>query len=249
MTKSCLWRVSAIALLLVTAFASLQGADVTARQQATPAASCDSAATPTTLMATPMPGMDHGDSMGTPAASVEFDQSYIDMMIPHHASIIALAQAALPRLTDERLITLAEDIINAQTAEIDELRGYREQFYGSPDPMPVDQEAMMQMMGGMSMSMGEMLAQMDADTQVAIFCASADPDLAFIDLTVPHHQSAITASEAALQQATHAEIRTFAERIIMDQRREIDELTAIRQDLYGMATPQAKGVSPANVRS
>ncbi len=182
-------------------------------------------------MATPMPGMDHGGSMGTPAASVEFDQSYIDMMIPHHTSIIALAQAALPRLTDERLITLAEDIINAQTAEIDELRGYREQFYGSPDPMPVDEEAMMRMMGGMSMSMGEMMAQMDADTQVAIFCASADPDLAFIDLTIPHHQSAITASEAALQQATHDEIRSIAERVIEDQQREIDELNAIREDL------------------
>jgi uncharacterized protein (DUF305 family) len=44
---------------------------------------------------TPAAGMDH--------MAMEFDQMYIDMMIPHHQSIIALAQAALPRLTDERL--------------------------------------------------------------------------------------------------------------------------------------------------
>lgn len=246
MTKTILWRVSAMTLLLLATFMSLRGEAVVARQQATPSpASCDGAATPMSSMGTQMAGMDH-DAMGTPAASVEFDQSYIDMMIPHHASIIALAQAGLPRLTDERLITLAESIISTQAAEIDELRGYREQFYGSPDPMPVDDQAMMQMMGGMSMSMDEMMLMMDAEALVATFCASADPDLAFIDLTIPHHQSAISASEAALQQSTHAEIRSIAERVIGDQQREIDELSAIRQELYGLATPEAVGASPGN---
>ena len=234
MTTQRLWRVSAITLLLMTALASLHGADATA--QATPVASCDSAATPASSMSTPMAGMDH-DAMGTPAAPVEFDQRYIDMMIPHHASVIALGQAALPRLDDERLRSLAETVIAEQTSEIDELRGYREKFYGSPDPMPVAAEAMMGMMGGMSMSIDEMMVMMDADALVATFCTSADSDLAFIDLTIPHHQSAISASEAALQQSTHMEIRSFAERVIVDQQREIDELSAIRQELYGSSTP------------
>src|SRR5687768_10160760 len=33
--------------------------------------------------------------------AIEFDQVYIDLMIPHHASIIALAMTALPHLSDE----------------------------------------------------------------------------------------------------------------------------------------------------
>lgn len=244
MTKHRHWQIPAITLLLLMALLPLRGEAVAARQQATPeAASCDTAATPMATpmdpMATPMAGMDHG-AMATPAASGEFDQSYIDMMIPHHASIIALAQAALPRLTDERLQSLAETIIQTQTAEIDELRGFREQFYGTADPLPVDDAAMMQMMGGMSMSMNEMMLMMDADALVASFCASADPDLAFIDLTIPHHQSAIAASQTALQQATHEEIRTLAQRVIEDQQREIDELNAIRQGLSGSgALPEA----------
>jgi len=45
------------------------------------------------------------------------------------------------------------------------------------------------------------------------------------------------ASEAALELATHDEIRTIAERVIQDQQREIDELSAIRQELTGEATP------------
>jgi len=231
---------AAVALLFALAIGIARGGATSvaaARQDGTPTPpiSCDTA---TPVAATPT--VAH-DMAGTPMAgtAMEFDQSYIDMMIPHHASIVALAQVALPRLQDERLVAIAETIVATQTAEIAELRGYRERFYGSAEPMPMDAAAMMQMMPNLTMPMDAMMAQMDAATQVATFCAAGDAELAFIDLTIPHHQSAIAASEAALQQATHDEVRAFAERVIADQRREIDELSAIRQELYGSATPEA----------
>jgi uncharacterized protein (DUF305 family) len=215
-------------------------------QDATPTMpySCETA-----MAASPMAGME-GMMMGTPAAGeqdmagakIEFDQLYIDMMVPHHQSIIALAQAAQDRLTDERLVAIAENIISSQQAEIEELQGYREEWYGSRTAMPMD-GSMMDMMDMMDMmmpgmeDMQAMAAMMDADALVAAFCAGEDADLTFIDLTIPHHQMAIMASEAALEQATHEEIREIAERVIQDQQREIDELTAIRQELSGEGTP------------
>ncbi len=230
--------------------------------QATPAAGnpC-AAATPTVGMAmgtpmagmamgTPMAGMDHsGMDMGSPMAgmegmAMELDQLYIDMMIPHHASIVAMAQAALTRLEDERLVEIAERIVATQSAEIEELRGYRTDFYGGAEPMPMDDHSMGMMaeaMPGMTGDMDEMAAQMDPRAQVAAICAAGDADLAFIDLTIPHHESAIAASEAAVERATHDEIRAFAERVIADQRREIDELRAIRAELAGTASPEAGG--------
>jgi uncharacterized protein (DUF305 family) len=217
-----------------------------AAQEATPTLtySCETAAP-----ASPMAGME-GMAMGTPAAagdhdmagaSVEFDQMYIDMMVPHHASIIALAQAAQDRLSDERLQSIAGNIVAAQQAEIEELQGYREQWYGSAEAMPMN-ESMMGMMTEMMPGMGDMAAmqmQMDPHALVAAFCAGEDPDLAFIELTIPHHEMAIRASKAALEQATHDEIRSIAERVIQDQQLEIDELSAIRQELTGEATPAA----------
>ena len=217
-----------------------------AGQEATPAMtySCETAMT-----ASPMASME-GMTMGTPAAgdnhdmagaSVEFDQLYIDMMVPHHESIIALAQAAGDWLTDERLRTIAANIITSQRAENEELRGYREQWYGSPDPMPMD-ASMMGMMTEMIPAMEDMASmqmQMDPNAVVAAFCAGEDPDLAFIDLTIPHHDMAIMASEAALKQATHPEIQEVAQRVIDAQQREIDELNSIRQELTGEATPAA----------
>ena len=201
------------------------------------------------VAASPMAGME-GMTMSTPMAeeghdmdgqSVEVDQLYIDMMLPHHESIIALAQAAQDRLTDERLQTIADNIITAQSAENEELRGLREQWYGSAESMPMD-ESMMGMMTEMMPGMGDMAAmqmQMDPQALVAAFCAGEDPDQTFIDLVIPHHEMAIQSSEAALEQATHEELRAIAEQVIQAQQAEIDELEGIRAELTGEGTPAA----------
>ena len=201
-------------------------------------------ATPGTEMGA-MPGMDMASpAVGMDHASMDFDQMYIDMMVPHHASILAMAEAALPRLEDERLREIADAIVEAQGQEIEELRGFREEFYGDPEPMPMDDgmmAAMGEMMPSMAGTMEEMAFQMDAAAQVAALCAAEDADLAFIDLTIPHHEMAIDASRDALDRATHPEIHAFAQRVIDAQQREIDALGAIRRELYGSATPEVVG--------
>jgi uncharacterized protein (DUF305 family) len=182
--------------------------------------------------ATPMAGMDH--------MAMDLDQMYIAMMVPHHDSIIAMAQAALPRLSDERLREIAQAIIATQQPEIEELRGYREAFSGDAEPMPMDEammSAMAQMMPGMSGTMEEMAFQMDTAAQVAAICAAENADLAFIDLTIPHHRMAIESSEIVLEQTEREEIREFARRVIAAQQSEIDALTEIRAELTGSATP------------
>lgn len=208
----------------------------------TPVASCEDMPA---AMAMGAPGAMAGMEMGTPITemdhmAMEIDQMYIDMMIPHHAGIIALAQAALPRLEDERLEEIAQTIIATQSAEIEELRGYRESFYGDPEPMPMDEgmmEAMTQMMPGITGSMDEMASQMNPAAQAAAICAAENTDLVFIEMTIAHHQMAIESSEPVVAGAANEETRDFARRVIEDQQREIDELETIRTDLTGEATP------------
>jgi uncharacterized protein (DUF305 family) len=59
-------------------------------------------------------------------------------------------------------------------------------------------------------SMEDMAFQMDAVAQVAAICVAEDADLAFIDLTIPHHEMAIVASETAVDQAANQEVRDLA---------------------------------------
>jgi uncharacterized protein (DUF305 family) len=168
-----------------------------------------------------MPEMDHGDM------HIEFDLMYIDMMIPHHESIIALADVARYELTDPRLIQMAEDIVATQDAEIEELQTLRDEWY--PDAAPVSMDAM-HGMPGMSGDMGTMDQQMSAEWQVQTFCAADNKDIAFIEQVIPHHQMAIDTSEAALEHAEHQEIGDIAQRVIEQQEAEIKELEAMRDE-------------------
>lgn len=205
-----------------------------AARQATPAAvfSCETTATPA---ATPEMGE---MAMSDAPITADFDQTYIDMMLPHHASVIALAEAALPRLENADLQSIAMNIISSQSSELEELSGLREQFYGSttPEPMDVVMTAMATYMPQAHDRMVADMAMMDSDALAAEFCAQDNADLAFIDLVIPHHQSAIAASEAAVVQATHPEIREFADRVIVAQEAEIEQMTSIRGLLTGTPT-------------
>ncbi len=183
--------------------------------------------------------MDMGDGMDMEMGDVEFDQLYIDMMLPHHGSIIALSQAALPELTDPRLQEIAQTIIEAQTAENAQLTEWRAAWYGSGEPA-TDMAMMELMLDAMPVgTMDEMMREMDAAWQVAMFCAADDADLAFIDQVIPHHQMAIDASEVALERAVHPELAALAEDVIAAQQAEIEILTEIRAELEGAATPTA----------
>lgn len=203
------------------------------------AVGCDMTGTP---VASPDMGVHAAMGHGTPMSdmqNVEFDQMYIDMMLPHHQSIIALAEVAQPLLEDARLQEMARDIIESQSAEQEMMRNLREEWYGSPEAEPLTPEIMMVTMGHSmcdDMDMEPMMNIMDPDWQVETFLASDDYDLAFIDQTIPHHQMAIDASKVALKQAVHPELKEIARDVVDAQQKEIDTLEMIRAELTGEAT-------------
>jgi uncharacterized protein (DUF305 family) len=81
---------------------------------------------------------DEESGMAHDAAALEdaspFDQEFIDMMIPHHQGAIRMARIELERGQDAELKELATAIIEAQSAEIEEMNTWREQWYGAPSP-------------------------------------------------------------------------------------------------------------------
>jgi uncharacterized protein (DUF305 family) len=75
----------------------------------------------------------HMDSSSLEGAE-PFDQEFIDMMIAHHQGAITMAEYELANGSDEEAMALAEDIISAQTREIEQMNDWREQWYGAPSP-------------------------------------------------------------------------------------------------------------------
>jgi uncharacterized protein (DUF305 family)/uncharacterized cupredoxin-like copper-binding protein len=222
-----------------------------------PGSRCAGVATPAGGQMGPgMNGMPGGGNMGMGATpghgmmmNVDFDLAFIDMMIPHHEGAVAMAMVALERGEHEEIRILAQDIVDAQDAEIAQLRAWRSEWYpGAPTVTMADMTQMQnmgQMMPGMSDLMGSMgMMQMDPAADVAALCSVTDAfDRAFIDMMIPHHQSAIMMAQAALQHAQHQELKDLAHEIVDAQQREIDQMKGWRAAWYGEGTPAAESNS------
>ena len=159
-----------------------------------------------------------------------FDQRFIDMMVPHHEAAIAMAEIARTRATHDELRALADEIIDVQTAEVEQLLAWRASWFGSSQTPPM--EAMPMLPGvpmvGQPMSGDRMDMRVDVER-----LRSAEPfDRAFIDAMILHHQAAIDAAQSALTRSSRQEIRRLAAAIISAQSHETDQLAQWRTDWY-----------------
>lgn len=153
----------------------------------------------------------------TPAAeaAAAFDLQFIDSMIPHHEGAVVMARQALEQAEREEIKQMAQQIIDAQEAEIQQLQAWRAAWYGDAPPAE-----------GMPMEMGH---DMEHGADMAAAPAGDQPfDLHFIDAMIPHHEDAIRMAQEALTQAEHEEIKQLAEQIIAAQQAEIEQMQAWR---------------------
>ncbi|NUN66772.1 DUF305 domain-containing protein (plasmid) [Pseudanabaena biceps] len=67
--------------------------------------------------------------------SMQVDQHFIEMMIPHHQDAIAMADLALTRSQRPEVKKMAEAIKQDQTREIQEMRTWYKQWYGKEVPL------------------------------------------------------------------------------------------------------------------
>jgi uncharacterized protein (DUF305 family) len=75
-----------------------------------------------------MGGMMEG-MMGSMMDGDMADRMFLRMMIPHHQLAIDMAEDALINAEHEELKTLAQEIIDGQSAEITEMEGYLRAWY------------------------------------------------------------------------------------------------------------------------
>jgi uncharacterized protein (DUF305 family) len=86
-------------------------------------------------------GMMHGGKRGmmgnmrTDLAALSkaknFDQSFIEEMIPHHQMAVMMSQHLLSNAVHPEMKQLAQAIIQAQTKEINDMQGWYQKWYGA----------------------------------------------------------------------------------------------------------------------
>ena len=63
-------------------------------------------------------------------SGLEFEESFLRGMIVHHLGAIDMAQELLNQTERPELITLANEIISTQTAEVETMKGWLEEWFG-----------------------------------------------------------------------------------------------------------------------
>ncbi len=71
-----------------------------------------------------------GMDMDLGAADDEFDRRFIDAMIPHHEGALVMAEDLKVKSNRPEMEALANNIIRSQQAEIDQMKAWRQAWYG-----------------------------------------------------------------------------------------------------------------------
>jgi uncharacterized protein (DUF305 family) len=158
-------------------------------------------------------GMMNGGTLSD--SNAPFDLRFLDQMIVHHQGAVVSAQMMIADSARPELRDLAQRIITGQQREIDQMRQWRDTWYGT-----TRDSALPGMMGGGMMGG----AMMNRDQMRQMMGANADFDRMFLQMMIPHHEAAITMAQQALGQAEHPEIKTLAQRIVTTQQAEIGEM-------------------------
>lgn len=116
-------------------------------------------------------------------------------------------------LSQAELLDIANAIIATQQQEIDQMKVWRSDWFGSSKIDPTGAEAL-------ELSAAEMGMQHDAST----LATAEDIDAAFAAMMIDHHKGAIAMANLAKERGQHEEIRELAAAIIAAQEREVQAM-------------------------
>ncbi len=146
-------------------------------------------------------------------ANDEFE--FLSLMIPHHEEAIDTAQRVLEYSDRPEMKEFAQDIIDVQTAEIEQMEAWLDAWY----PGQETNQTYSPMMRDLSQLAGD------------------DLDQAFLEDMIMHHMGAVMMSQRLVNHGLveHAEVQPFAQNIANTQRQEIWQMQAWLQDWYGIS--------------
>lgn len=164
-------------------------------------------------------------AIGTPTQLRHAEVHFLSHMIPHHGQALMMSEMAPERGQNTRLLSLAQQIFQAQDAEI-EMMGSILRRHGHPVPDPYDHEGHENMPG---MLTPEQLAELEASSGQAF-------DELFLEFMIYHHFGALTMIET-LEEATgrvmNANVAALSHHMYDDQWTEIGRMQTLLADIRG----------------
>jgi uncharacterized protein (DUF305 family) len=168
---------------------------------------------------------------------------FLQGMIDHHQMALDMANDCLAKASTESVVTLCQNILDAQTGEITTMQEWLLQWYNvdyKPMSMTDMAEMMPDEMEGMDHSNMEGMPATDPAMMMGMMAGlnrleGVDYEIAFLESMIDHHDDAIHMSERILERApegeSHPELRELAQQIIDDQTAEIEAMETLLTEL------------------
>lgn len=144
-------------------------------------------------------------------------------MIDHHAMAIMSAELCLEKAVHDELRALCEDIVTAQSAEIELMQSWLLDWYGvtySPD-----------------MAMDRGMEHLDRLTGEAF-------EITFMEMMIRHHRQAVREGTMCVARAYQPELIGMCESIIATQTAEIREMQGWLCEWYGICRDRPMPMRP-----
>ncbi|PJE65367.1 DUF305 domain-containing protein [Candidatus Saccharibacteria bacterium CG10_big_fil_rev_8_21_14_0_10_47_8] len=148
--------------------------------------------------------------------SGDMDRNFIEQMIPHHESAIAMAKLAQQKSAHAEVKTLADNVITSQTGEINKMKQWYKDWYGTDVPAVTTTN----MWGG---------SMMNSQASTDSLSAATDFDKAFLSQMIDHHQMAVMMANMLDIATNRPEMKKLASDIISAQTKEINDMESWQQ--------------------
>jgi uncharacterized protein (DUF305 family) len=147
------------------------------------------------------------------------DRAFVTEMVPHHQSAVEMAELAQRNSEHPEIKQLAQEIIAAQNAEIEQMRGLDRRLADA---------------GVARRSLGMTAHEMGMHMGPAALRRAEPFDRAFLDLMIPHHEGAIRMAQIQLERGRNRTVKRLAEGIVDAQTNEIALLHQWRIQWFGV---------------
>jgi uncharacterized protein (DUF305 family) len=179
-------------------------------------------------LAAPIAAQDPPHQKHTPGPAmslhIQDDLDFVTTMLMHHEGGIEMSRIEVERGQSEEVKTLARKIMDGQQRESQELEAFKERL---GDPRSAAQDARMPRHRN-DETVQAMKQKMQAHMENLRAASGPEADKMFVTMMVRHHQHGLEMTQAVLPKLKDPDVRAFAQRTIENQKKEIDELKAVK---------------------
>ncbi|WP_296245484.1 MULTISPECIES: DUF305 domain-containing protein [unclassified Psychrobacter] len=142
------------------------------------------------------------------------DTAFAQGMLGHHVGAVEMAEIQLKYGIDKEMRQLAQEIIDAQQSEIEQMQNWLASHPDATEATPDTKPMQQAYANGMDAMHDEMMAGI----------ADPKPDMAFARGMLPHHKGAVDMAKVELKYGKDAEMRQLAQAVIDAQQAEIEQM-------------------------